>query len=61
MLFKFYFVFFDDSFADEFATFYSSFVDDDFMVLSELYFIVFDCLIECLIFSSSFFDVMDDL
>ncbi len=42
VLFEFLFVFLDDWLADKLSALNSAFVDDNFVVFAELYFIVFD-------------------
>jgi hypothetical protein len=62
MLFQFLFMILNNSLTDQFSSLDSSLVNDYFMVLSELNFIVLDSLIKRVIFTiSAFFDVMNDL
>lgn len=52
---------FDDWLTDKLCAFDFSFIDDDFMMFSELYFIVFDGFVEGVVLVASFFDVVYDL
>ena len=61
MLFQLSFMFLDDTLADEFCTFYFTFVDDDFVVFAQLYFIIFDGFIQGFVLRATFLNVMDDL
>jgi hypothetical protein len=60
MFFQFCFMISDDILADKFQPFYFPFVDNNLMVLTKLYFIIFDWLIKMVILST-FFNVMYDL
>ena len=51
----------DHRFADEFSSLDSSFVNYDFMMLAELDFVVFDCVVERFIFLVAVLDIMYDL
>lgn len=61
MLLQFSFVLFYDAFADKLCALYFSLVDNDFVVLSQLNFIILDCFVKGFVFGSSLFDIMDDL
>jgi hypothetical protein len=61
MLFELSLVFFNNVFTDEFGAFDPAFVDDDLVVFSQLYFIVFDGLVEGLVLVASLLDVVDYL
>ena len=52
---------FDDCLAYELAALNFAFIDDNFMVLSQLNFVIFDCLVECFVPVVPFFDIVDDL
>ena len=61
MLLKFSLVIFDDCLAYELTSLNLAFIDDNFMMLSKLNFVVFDCLVKCFVSVVSFLDIMDDL
>lgn len=52
---------FNDRLADEFCALHASFIDDNFVMLSELYLVILYGLIKVLILIAALFDVMDDL
>lgn len=61
MLLQLSFMLLDDGFADEFGAFYSSLIDDDFVMLTQLDLIVFDCLVQGVVLVTSLLDVVDNL
>lgn len=52
---------FDDGLADELTALYFTLIDDNFVMFSELNFIILDGFIVEIIFIASLFDVMDYL
>lgn len=61
VLLKSSFVIFDDGFADEFCALNSAFIDDDFVMFSELNLIVFDGFVEGFVFVVALLDIVDYL
>lgn len=61
MLLQLSFMLLDDGFADEFGAFYSSLIDDDLVMLTQLDLIVFDRLVQGVVLVTSLFDVVDNL
>lgn len=61
MLFELSLMLFNDIFTDEFSALDPALVDDDFVVFAELYFIVFDGLVERLVLVAALLDVVDYL
>ncbi len=54
-------MFFDDVLADEFGSLDPSLIDDDLMMFAQLYLIIFNGLVQGLIFVASLFNIMNDL
>jgi hypothetical protein len=61
VLFELGLVLLDDCFADEFGALDASLVDDDLVVLAQLYLVVLDGLVERLVLVAALLDVVDDL
>lgn len=61
MLLQFGFVFFDDSFADQFCALDSAFIDDDLVMLAQLNLIVLDSFVKGVVLVAALLDVVDYL
>lgn len=61
MLLKLCLVVLDDTLTDEFSAFNLALINDDLVMLTELYLVVFDGLIKSVVFVATLLDVVDDL
>lgn len=61
MLLKFLLMFLDNAFADQLCALDSAFVNDNFMMLAQLYLIIFYGIVQRVIFLVSILDIVNDL
>lgn len=61
MLLQFGLMFLNHSLADEFAALHASLIDDDLMMLAQLYLVILDCFVQRVILVAALLDIVDDL